>query len=67
MIKNLPTMQETQNPWVGRISWRRKWHPTPEFLPAKSHGQRSLVGYSPKGRKELGTTEVTSMPAFSCP
>ena len=32
-----------------KISWRRKWQPTPVFLPGKSHGQRSLVGYSPWG------------------
>ena len=37
--------------------WRRKWHPTPVFLPGKSHGQRSLVGYSPWGHKESDTTE----------
>ena len=37
--------------------WRRKWQPTPVFLPGKSHGQRSLVGYSPRGRKELDITE----------
>ena len=40
------------NPWVGKISWRRKWQPTPVFLLGKSHGRRSLVGYSPWGRKE---------------
>ena len=45
------------NPWVGKISWRRKWQPTPVFLPGKSHGQRNLVGYSPWGCKELDTTE----------
>ena len=39
------------------ISWRRQWHPTPVLLPGKSHGQRSLVGCSPWGRKELDTTE----------
>ena len=32
------------NPWVGKIPWRRKWHPTPVFLPKESHGQRSLAG-----------------------
>ena len=32
------------NPWVGKIPWRRKWQPTPVFLPRKSHGHRSLVG-----------------------
>ena len=39
--------------------WRRKWQPIPVSLPGKSHGQRSLVGYSPWGRKESDTTEVT--------
>ena len=34
------------NPWVMKIPWRRKWQPTPVFLPGKSHVQRSLVGYS---------------------
>ena len=34
-------------PGLGRYPWRRKWQPTPVLLPAKSHGQRSLVGYSP--------------------
>ena len=42
--------------WVGRIPWRRKWQPAPVFLPGKSNGQRSLVGYSPWGRKELDMT-----------
>ena len=37
--------------------WRRQWHPTPVLLPRKSHGQRSLVGCSPWGRKESDTTE----------
>ena len=45
------------DPWVGKIPWKRKWQPTPIFLPEKSHGQRSLVGYSPKGSNELHTTE----------
>ena len=44
-------------PWVGKISWRRKWQPTPVFLPGESHGWSSLVGYSPWGGKELDTTE----------
>ena len=35
------------NPWVRKIPWRRKWQHTPLFLPGKSHGQRSLEGYSP--------------------
>ena len=45
------------NPWIGKISWRRKWQPTPVFLPAKSHGWRNLVGSCPWGRKELAMTE----------
>ena len=47
------------NPWVGKISRRRKWQPTPDFLPGKSHGQRRLMGYSPWGSKESDMTEVT--------
>ena len=39
------------------ILWRRKWKPTPVFLPGESHGQRSTVGYSPRGHKESDTTE----------
>ena len=39
------------NPWVGEIPWRRKWQPTPVFLPGKYQGQRSLVGYSPWDRE----------------
>ena len=35
------------HPWVGKISWRTAWQPTPVFLPGESHGQRSLAGYSP--------------------
>ena len=45
------------NPWVKKMPWRRKWQPTPIFLPVKSHGQRSLVGYSSKGSKESDMTE----------
>ena len=40
--------------WVYKFPWRRKWQPTPVFLPGKSHGQRSLVDYSPWGRKRVG-------------
>ena len=43
--------------WVGKIRWRRKWQSTPVLLPGKSHGQRSLIGYSPWDRKESDTTE----------
>ena len=45
------------DPWVGKTPWGREWQSTPVFLPGKSHGQRSLVGYSLWGHKELDTTE----------
>ena len=44
-------------PGSGRFPWRRKWQSTPVLLPGKSHGQRSLVGYSLWGHKESDTTE----------
>ena len=44
------------NPWIGGIPWGRKWQPTPVSLSGKSHGQRSLAGYSPWGRKVSDTT-----------
>ena len=49
------------NPWVGKIPLRRKWQPTLVFLPGKSYAQRSLVGYSPWGCKELDMTELLSV------
>ena len=45
------------DPWVRKIPWRRKWQHIPVFLPRESHGQRSLVGYSPWGHKESDMTE----------
>ena len=56
------------DPWAGKISWRRKWQPPPVFLPGKSHGQRSLVGYSPWGHKESDTTvkkQVKAVPLLA--
>ena len=52
------------NPWVGKTPWRRAWQPTPGFLPGASHGQRSLVGYSPWGHKESDRTEATQYAIF---
>ena len=49
------------HPWVEKIPWRRKWQPTPGFLPGKSYGERSLVGCSPWGHKELDVTELRSV------
>ena len=45
------------DPWVGKIPWRKKWQPTPVFLPEEPHGQRQLVGYSPCGCKEMDVLE----------
>ena len=42
------------NPWVGKIPWRRKWQPTPVFLPRKSHKQRCLIDCSPPGSSVHG-------------
>ena len=51
------------DPWVRKTPWRREWQPTPVFLPAESHGQRSPVGYSLWGHKESDMTE----PLTHCP
>ena len=54
-VKRLPTRQETQ---VQCLGWEdlleKEWQPTPVFLPGKSHGQRILAGYSPRGHKRVG-------------
>ena len=47
------------NPWVSKISCRRKSQFTPVFLPRESYGQRSLAGEGPQDHKELDMTEVT--------
>ena len=62
------------NPWVRKIPWRRKWQPTPVLLPGKSHGQRSLVGYSQWGHRGIlwrllwpgrASPSAPQLPAFS--
>ena len=58
------------NPWVGKIPWSRKRQPAPVFLLGTFHGQRSLVGYSPWGCRELDTPEHISyrkLPALPQP
>ena len=56
-VKRLHALQET---WVQSLGWEdpldKGMQPTPVFLPGESHGQRNLVGYSPWGHKESGTT-----------
>ena len=66
VVKNPPTNAGDVGSVPGleippKIPWKRKWQPTPVFLPGKSHGQRSLVDYSPWGHKESDTTERLSM------
>ena len=61
MVKNLLQSRRSRlDPWVGKSPWRREWLPTPVFLPGEFHGQRSLVGYSPWGHRDLDTTEQLS-------
>ena len=61
MVKNPPAnaryKKQGFSPWVEKIPWRRAWQPTSVSLPGEFHGQRSLEGYSPRGRKESTTTE----------
>ena len=49
------------NLWVGKIPWRRKWQPTLVLWSGESHGQRSLVGYSPGGHNESDMTEQLTL------
>ena len=58
VVKNLPANAGDVRD-VGLIPWRRAWKPTPVFLPGESHGQKSLAGHSPWGRKESDTTVAT--------
>ena len=57
-VKHLPAMWET---WVQSLGWEdpleKELQPTPVFLTGEYHGQSSLIGYSPPGRKESDTTE----------
>ena len=48
------------DPWVGKIPCKKPWQPTPVFLPGESQGQRSLVGDSQWGRRELDMTEAAA-------
>ena len=60
MVKNLPEIQKTQVQSLGQEDPLEKgMATTPVFLPGEFHGQKSLVGHSPKSLKELATTEAT--------
>ena len=65
-VKNSPADAGNMGsiPGSGRSPWRREWQPTPVFLPGEFHGQRSLVGYSPLGHKELDMTEQLTLLLF---
>ena len=66
MMKNLPAMWENHVQLLSQEDpLGREWLPTPVFLPGEFHGQRSLVGYSPWGRKESDTTEQLTLSLFS--
>ena len=59
-VKNhLPSRRHGFDPWIRKIIWRRKWQPTPVFLPGESQGQESLVGCCLWGCTESDMTEVT--------
>ena len=50
VVKNLPVNASEMKEfyiWVRKIPWKKAWEPSPVFLPEESHGQRSLIGYSP--------------------
>ena len=54
-VKNLPVnFRRPKTRLDQKIPWRRKWQPTPAFLPGKSHGQRSLPGYKSMGLQTVG-------------
>ena len=56
-----PNCHKMHETWVEKIPWRRKWQPTPVFLPGESHGRRTLAGYSPWGRKETQQSNWTEL------
>ena len=69
MVQDLPTnvgdsRDAAAVPVSGKIPWSKKWQPPPVFLPGKFHGQRTLVGYCPLGRKEWDMTEQLSTHSY---
>ena len=54
-----PCRRHGFEPWVGKIPWRRKWQPLQYSCHGKSRGQKSLVGYSPRGRQRVGQNWAT--------
>ena len=60
-LETLHFYQHGFDPGIGKVPQRRKWQPTPVFLPGESQGQRSLAGYSPWGHKESETNVYTRL------
>ena len=61
LVKNLLQCRRLKlGPWVGKISRRKEWQPTPVFLPGEFDGQRSLVGNSPRGSQRVRHKWVTN-------
>ena len=69
VVKNPPANEGRHkrhrfNSWVRKIPWKRGiWQPTPVFLPGESHGQRSLVGYSPWSHKKTQLKQLSTAQA----
>ena len=63
VVKN-PSANAGDASSIRKIPWRSKWQPTPVFLPGKSHGQTSLVGYGPWGHKRVGHGLVTKQQQY---
>ena len=63
MVKTLPAIATdiSDTGSIPGFPWRRKWQPTPIVLAGGSHGQRTLVGYSPRGHRESDMTEQLSL------
>ena len=66
MVKNPPAKAGDPGLILGseRSPWRRKWQPTPVFLPGEFYGHRNLEGYSPWGQKESDMTKQLTLPLF---
>ena len=67
MVKNPPANAGDPGLIPRKISWRRKWQPTPVFLPGEFHGQRSLAGYSPWDDKDWDAAAAAAKSLQSCP
>ena len=65
MVKNLQCRRSGFGPWVRKVPWRKEQQPTPVFFPGESHGQRSLVGYRPRGCR-MGRMRLRQRQQINC-